>query len=118
MNVTPSPPAGHVECITALLLAGAQVDRVDAKAQTPLFVALVNEHWAAARLLLEAGAAPGGSTANLCSPLSILCQRGHYEGVKVFCSYPFNSSFSNYCIPTLTTNFKPPTVPTKDSIPF
>ena len=78
---------------------------MDAKAQTPLFVALVNEHWAAARLLLEAGAAPGGSTANLCSPLSTLCQRGHYEGVKVFCFFPFNSSYSNYYAPTPSTTF-------------
>jgi len=29
----------------ALLEAGASVDEVDVKAQTPLFVALINKHW-------------------------------------------------------------------------
>ena len=66
-----------------LLSAGAHVDSVDAKAQTPLFVSLVNQHWDCARVLLEAGADPNGSQANLCSPLSIMCQRGFYPGVKV-----------------------------------
>ena len=57
-----------------LLAAGASIDVLDAKAQTPLFVSLVNQHWECARLLLEAGADPNGSQANLCSPLSIMCK--------------------------------------------
>ena len=32
-----------------LLAAGATVDILDAKAQTPLFVSLVNQHWECAR---------------------------------------------------------------------
>ncbi len=32
-----------------LLDAGATVDEVDVKAQTPLFVALVNQHWTCAK---------------------------------------------------------------------
>jgi hypothetical protein len=31
----------------------------------------------------EAGANPNGSSRNLCSPLSIMCQRGLHEGVQV-----------------------------------
>ena len=48
-----------------LLAAGASIDVLDAKAQTPLFVSLVNQHWECARLLLEAGADPNGSQAVL-----------------------------------------------------
>ena len=57
------------------------------KAQTPLFVSLVNQHYDCARLLLEAGADPNGSQANLCSPLSIMCQRGFYPGVRLLCEF-------------------------------
>ena len=57
------------------------------KAQTPLFVALVGQHWAVARVLLEAGADPNGSFKNLCSPLSIMCQRGLLEGVALLCEF-------------------------------
>ena len=70
-----------------LLAAGANIDCLDAKAQTPLFVSLVNQHWACARILLESGADPNGSPANLCSPLSIMCQRGFYPGVKLLCEF-------------------------------
>ena len=37
--------------------------------------------------LLEHGADPNGSTNNLCSPLSIMCQRGFYPGVKLLCQF-------------------------------
>ena len=70
-----------------LVAAGANIDCLDAKAQTPLFVSLVNQQWACARLLLESGADPNGSSANLCSPLSIMCQRGFYPGVKLLCEF-------------------------------
>ena len=79
--------AGHRECLQMLLDAGASIDVLDAKAQTPLFVSLVNQHWECARLLLEAGADPNGSPANLCSPLSIMCQRGFYPGVKLLTQF-------------------------------
>ena len=52
-----------------------------------MFVSLVNQHWECARLLLEAGADPNGSQANLCSPLSIMCQRGFYPGVRLLCEF-------------------------------
>ena len=52
-----------------------------------MFVSLVNQHYDCARLLLEAGADPNGSQANLCSPLSIMCQRGFYPGVKLLCEF-------------------------------
>jgi len=79
--------AGHLDCLTALLDAGADVECLDVKAQTPLFISLVNQHWKCAKALLLAGADPNGSPANLCSPLSIMCQRGFYQGVKLLCEF-------------------------------
>jgi len=79
--------AGRLECLQALLEAGADVSCLDKKAQTPLFVALVNQHWECARALLAAGADPNGSPANLCSPLSIMCQRGFYPGLRLLCEF-------------------------------
>jgi hypothetical protein len=34
-----------VENVRVLLTHGAQIDVADAKKQTPLFVALINQHW-------------------------------------------------------------------------
>ena len=64
-----------------MLENGAQVDKVDVKAQTPLFVAMVNQHWECAEALLEAGADPNGNEKNLCTPLAVMAQRGYYEGM-------------------------------------
>ena len=73
--------AGYKESIKILLENGAQVDKVDVKAQTPLFVAMVNQHWECAEALLEAGADPNGNEKNLCTPLAVMAQRGYYEGM-------------------------------------
>ena len=35
------------------------------------------------RYLLEQGANPNGSDTNLCAPISVMAQRGYYQGVKV-----------------------------------
>ena len=64
-----------------MLENGAQVDKTDVKAQTPLFVAMVNQHWECAEALLEAGADPNGNEKNLCTPLAVMAQRGYYEGM-------------------------------------
>ncbi len=44
------------------------------------------------RELLERGANPNGDEKNLCTPLSVMAQRGYYEGVKVQQSTPVSSS--------------------------
>lgn len=44
---------GAFECIEVLLTLGAKVDLVDAKEQTPLFVAVINRHLEAARLIVQ-----------------------------------------------------------------
>ena len=89
--------AGNVECIKLLIGAGADLECLDVKAQSPLFVSLVNQHWGCAQVLLEAGANPNGSPANLCSPLSIMCQRGFYEGIKVRKFIFYHNSGHNCC---------------------
>ena len=79
--------AGQKEVITILLENAAEVDKVDVKAQTPLFVAMVNQHWECAEILLEAGADPNGDQKNLCTPLAVMSQRGYYEGLRILCRY-------------------------------
>ena len=79
--------SGKLEAVEILLSHRASVDTVDVKSQTPLFVALVNQHWEIARRLLEAGADPNGADRNLCSPLSVMAQRGHEVGVRLLCSF-------------------------------
>ena len=70
-----------------MLEHGAKVDKSDVKAQTPLFVATVNQHWECAKILLEAGADPNGDEKNLCTPLAVMAQRGYYDGIKLLCRY-------------------------------
>jgi len=49
---------GCVECVRALVAAGANVDLPDPKGVTPLFLAIDNFHFDTAALLIEAGANP------------------------------------------------------------
>ena len=79
--------AGHLECVQMLVDHGAAVDLVDVKAQTPLFVAIVNQHWECSEALLVAGADPNGSDKNLCTPLAVVAQRGYVQGVRLLCQY-------------------------------
>lgn len=75
--------AGFKEVVEFLVESGADLDCVDVKGQTPLFVALVTQHWDCARYLLIKGANPNGSRRNLCAPIAVMAQRGYYEGVRV-----------------------------------
>ncbi|HIE82492.1 MAG TPA: ankyrin repeat domain-containing protein, partial [Dehalococcoidia bacterium] len=79
--------AGCLESIQVLLENDASIDKTDVKAQTPLFVAMVNQHWECGKVLLEAGADPNGHEKNLCTPLAVMAQRGYYEGIKLLCRY-------------------------------
>ncbi len=49
---------GCLECVRALVEAGANVDLPDPKGVTPLFLAIDNFHFDTAKLLIEAGANP------------------------------------------------------------
>ncbi|XP_047000681.1 ankyrin repeat and SOCS box protein 1-like isoform X2 [Schistocerca americana] len=90
VGVTPlrcAAAVGSAVCVQELLRRGAEVDVVDIKAQTPLFVAVYNSHTEVCRLLLEAGADPDGSRENLSSPLQIACQNGFSAGLKLLLEY-------------------------------
>lgn len=52
-----------------LINHGAEVDLVDVKGQTALYVAVVNGHLDCVRILLEAGADPNGSRHHRSTPL-------------------------------------------------
>ncbi|NXC14725.1 ASB12 protein, partial [Corythaeola cristata] len=58
---------------------GAEVDSLDVKAQTPLFMAVSNGHGECVKVLLDAGASPAGSIYNNCSPLLIAARDGDVD---------------------------------------
>lgn len=61
--------AGHGSCVDLLIRKGAEVDLVDVKGQTALYMAVVNGHLESTRLLLEAGADPNGSRHHCSTPV-------------------------------------------------
>ncbi|XP_009879390.1 PREDICTED: LOW QUALITY PROTEIN: ankyrin repeat and SOCS box protein 12-like [Charadrius vociferus] len=77
----PCPAAtwGRVRSVKVLLAHGAEVDSLDVKAQTPLFMAVSNGHRECVKVLLEAGASPIGSIYNNCSPLLIAARDGNVD---------------------------------------
>ena len=79
--------AGQTETLKVLLANAAEVDKTDVKAQTPLFIAMVNQHWECGEILLKSGADPNGNEKNLCTPLAVMAQRGYYEGLRLLCRY-------------------------------
>lgn len=76
-------PGGNVDCVRLLLDHGAITDTSDIKAQTPLFLALRNQHLKVARILLMHGASPDGDLANAATPLCHAAWHGHNEVIKV-----------------------------------
>ncbi|KFP81831.1 Ankyrin repeat and SOCS box protein 12, partial [Apaloderma vittatum] len=62
-----------------LLAHGAEVDSLDVKAQTPLFMAVSNGHRECVKVLLDAGASPVGSIYNNSSPLLIAARDGNTD---------------------------------------
>lgn len=52
-----------------LIRKGAEVDLVDVKGQTALYVAVVNGHLESTEILLEAGADPNGSRHHRSTPV-------------------------------------------------
>ncbi|XP_018022129.1 uncharacterized protein LOC108678266 [Hyalella azteca] len=73
---------GNTACVKVLLEAGADVDAVDVKGQTPLFVAASLSHHHILKLLLEAGADPDGSRCNSCTPLLLAVREGCLPAVQ------------------------------------
>ncbi|KAG8553793.1 hypothetical protein GDO81_003547 [Engystomops pustulosus] len=78
---------GFLECVKVLLANGAEVDCLDAKAQTPLFAAVSAGHLDCVRELLKAGANPRGSVHNNCSPMLSASRVGHVNILKELLEY-------------------------------
>ncbi|KAM3912453.1 ankyrin repeat and SOCS box protein 12-like [Leptodactylus fuscus] len=81
---------GFLECLKILLANGAEVDCLDAKAQTPLFAAVSAGHLDCVKELLKAGANPRGSAYNNCSPVLTACQNGQAKILKMLLDYGAN----------------------------
>lgn len=64
---------------------GADVNVPDIKAQTPLMMAVKNQHFNCVHALLVAGANPNGDARSLCSPLYIAAMNGYVEILEVMC---------------------------------
>jgi len=78
---------GHAKCVMLLLNSTNDLDEVDVKAQTSLSMAIRNSHTDCARLLLQAGANPEGSSHSLCSPLYQAAVLGTLDSIKVLVEF-------------------------------
>lgn len=65
-----------------LITQGAEVDLVDVKGQTALYVAVVNGHLECVRILLEAGANPNGSRHHRSTPLYHAARVGRLDVLR------------------------------------
>ncbi|KAH0621726.1 hypothetical protein JD844_023333 [Phrynosoma platyrhinos] len=74
--------AGHGNCVEFLIRKGAEIDLVDVKGQTALYVAVVNGHLECARILLEAGADPNGSRHHRSTPVYHASRVGRADILK------------------------------------
>ncbi|XP_022308235.2 uncharacterized protein LOC111114240 isoform X2 [Crassostrea virginica] len=91
---------GETEHVQGLIDAGAELETLDRKCQTPLFSAVFNRRKEVAQLLLENGADPEGSSKNLNTPLNIAIMHKDVEMLKLLLMYNANTSinFSNGCV--------------------
>ncbi|XP_006866850.1 PREDICTED: ankyrin repeat and SOCS box protein 1 [Chrysochloris asiatica] len=79
--------AGHGDCVDFLIRKGAEVDLVDVKGQTALYVAVVNGHLESAQILLEAGADPNGSRHHRSSPVYHASRVGRADILRALIRY-------------------------------
>ena len=73
---------GDAEGLKGLIAAGAPLDPVDAHKQTPLLVAVQNNHLSAAIALIEAGSNINAQAANMDSPWLLAGARGRTEMLR------------------------------------
>lgn len=64
------------------MLCFHQVDSLDVKAQTPLFIAVTGKHLDCVVALLKAGADPNGSQYNNCSPVLTAAREGDVDVLR------------------------------------
>ncbi|XP_054579036.1 ankyrin repeat and SOCS box protein 1 isoform X6 [Eptesicus fuscus] len=82
--------AGHGNCVDFLIRKGAEVDLVDVKGQTALYVAVVNGHLESAQILLEAGADPNGSRHHRSTPVYHASRVGRADILKALIRLHFH----------------------------
>jgi hypothetical protein len=73
---------GDVETLKRLVGAGAPVDSVNAAGETPLFLAVKNNHLAAAMLLIDAGSNINAQAGNMDSPWLLAGALGRTEMLR------------------------------------
>lgn len=73
---------GDVASLQRLIAAGAALDPVDEAKQTPLLLAVKNDHLAAALLLIDAGGNINAQAANMDSPWLLAGARGRTEMLR------------------------------------
>lgn len=73
---------GDADGLKRLIAAGALLDPVDAQKQTPLLLAVQNNHLAAAIVLIEAGSNINAQAANMDSPWLLAGARGRAEMLR------------------------------------
>ncbi|CAH2315323.1 Ankyrin repeat and SOCS box 12 [Pelobates cultripes] len=89
-SVTPlhlAASLGSLQCLRILLANGAEVDSLDAKAQTPLFSAVHAGHFDGVKELLKAGANPSGSPYNNSTPVLMASRDGKNSILKKLLEY-------------------------------
>ena len=73
---------GDADRLKQLIAAGAPLDPVDGSKQTPLLLAVQNNHLAAAVLLIEAGSNINAQAANMDSPWLLAGARGRTDMLR------------------------------------
>ncbi|XP_054426881.1 ankyrin repeat and SOCS box protein 1 isoform X2 [Pteronotus mesoamericanus] len=97
--------AGHGHCVDFLIRKGAEVDLVDVKGQTALYVAVVNGHLESARILLEAGADPNGSRHHRSTPVYHASRVGRADILQALIRYGADVDINHHVIPDIRPPF-------------
>ncbi|KAL0625025.1 Ankyrin repeat and SOCS box protein 1 [Plecturocebus cupreus] len=97
--------AGHGNCVDFLIRKGAEVDLVDVKGQTALYVAVVNGHLESAQILLEAGADPNGSRHHRSTPVYHASRVGRADILKALIRYGADVDVNHHLTPDVPPRF-------------
>lgn len=97
--------AGHGNCVDFLIRKGAEVDLVDVKGQTALYVAVVNGHLESAQILLEAGADPNGSRHHRSTPVYHASRVGRADILKALIRYGADVDVNHHMTPDIQPPF-------------
>lgn len=97
--------AGHGNCVDFLIRKGAEVDLVDVKGQTALYVAVVNGHLESAQILLEAGADPNGSRHHRSTPVYHASRVGRADILKALIRYGADVDVNHHMTPDIRPPF-------------